>query len=74
MAHDRFIQIVEENRVVADQLLEDLERQFHLLRQIWQTMDRRTFVEELEEACIKIEHIEVLIGIKKTEGTDAQSQ
>lgn len=62
--HNKFLDIVEENRVVADQLFADIDNQFRLLRRMWMKMDAQSLTEQIQAIKDKIESIEVLIGIK----------
>ncbi len=64
LPHNKFLNIVEENRVVADQLFADIDNQFRLLRRMWVKMDAASVAEQLQTIKHKIESIEVLIGIK----------
>ena len=65
MPHDQFLQNLEQNRQVADQLFRDLDKQFRLMRRMWKKMDAKTLIEQLEQARVQIEGIEVLIGINR---------
>lgn len=64
MRHKKFLNVVEENRVVADQLFVDIDKQFRLLRRMWTKMDAESLATQLQTIKHKIESIEVLIGIK----------
>lgn len=68
MPHDQFLQNLEQNRQMADQLFRDLDKQFRLMRRMWKKMDAKTLMEQLEQARLQIEGIEVLIGINRTKG------
>lgn len=65
MPHNEFLNIVKENRDVADKLFADLDKQFRLMRRMWKRMDAKDLAVQLQEARMKLESIEVLIGIKQ---------
>lgn len=66
MKNDNFVDILNENKTVADQLFLDLEKQFRLMRRVWKSMNQQSLADQLDLARQKIEGIEILIGIVRT--------